>query len=120
MHDIRLIRENPDAFDKGLALRGLSSLSSYVLELDKSRRSKIEAAETALAERNAASKEVGAAKARGDEAEFARLRELVSQKKIEIARLEEDAKAEDAKLTEVLMGIPNLPLDRRQDRRGAS
>ena len=109
MHDIRAIRENPEAFDAGLARRGLSGLSSEILAIDESRRAKIHAAEEALAERNKASKEVGAAKGRGDEAEFERLRALVGAKKEEIAKLEEEAKAEDAKLTALLMELPNIP-----------
>ncbi|MEO1027390.1 MAG: serine--tRNA ligase, partial [Pseudomonadota bacterium] len=65
MHDIRAIRENPDQFDAAMARRGLSGVSSEVLAIDEARRAKITAAETAQAERNAASKEVGAAKAQG-------------------------------------------------------
>jgi len=111
MHDIKAIRQNAQAFDAALALRGLSGMSSEILALDAARRAKITAAETALAERNAASKMVGAAKAKGDEAEFERLRQLVGDKKAEIAALDEEAKAEDAKLTEMLASIPNLPFD---------
>ena len=110
MHDIRAIRENPDAFDAAMARRGLSGVSSEVLAIDEARRAKIAAAEAAQAERNAASKEVGAAKAKGDDAEFERLRALVSEKKAEIALLEEEAKAEDARLSELLMGLPNAPM----------
>ncbi|CUH60109.1 serine--tRNA ligase [Thalassobacter stenotrophicus] len=109
MHDIRMIRDNPQAFDAALMRRGGSAMSSEILALDEARRTCITAAETALADRNAASKQVGAAKARGDEAEFERLRALVSEKKQEIAQLEEDAKAKDMALRDLLMGIPNLP-----------
>ncbi|WP_339690329.1 serine--tRNA ligase [Celeribacter baekdonensis] len=109
MHDIKAIRENPDAFDAALARRGLSGVSSEVLALDADRRAKIAAAEDAKAEQNKASKLVGAAKAKGDEAEFERLRSLVAEKKAEIARLTDEAKDEDAKLTDMLARIPNLP-----------
>ncbi|PWK61003.1 serine--tRNA ligase [Roseicyclus mahoneyensis] len=109
MHDIRAIRENPAAFDAALARRGMASQSLTILSLDEARRACILAAETALADRNAASKEVGAAKARGDEAEFDRLRALVTEKKDEIARLEEEAKAKDGALRDLLATIPNLP-----------
>ncbi|MDP2063976.1 MAG: serine--tRNA ligase [Phaeovulum sp.] len=109
MHDIRAIRENPAAFDAALARRGLAAASPAILALDEDRRAKILAAETAAAERNRASKEVGAAKARGDEAEFERLRALVAEKKAEIARLTAEAAAEDAALGDMLMWIPNLP-----------
>ena len=109
MHDIRMIRDNPAAFDEGLALRGLSPMSSEILAIDEARRARILAAETAQAEANRAAKEVGAAKGRGDEAEFERLRAEVAEKKSAIARLTEEAKAEDARLTDILMALPNLP-----------
>jgi len=111
MHDIRAIRENPAAFDAAMARRGLSSVSAEILAIDETRRASILAAENALAERNAASKDVGAAKARGDDAEFERLRTLVADKKDEIAKLEELAKAEDARLRDLLMGLPNVIYD---------
>ncbi|MDE3238265.1 MAG: serine--tRNA ligase [Paracoccaceae bacterium] len=111
MHDIRAIRENPAAFDAALARRGLSPLSADVLAIDEARRAKILAAETAQAAQNAASKEVGAAKAAGNDAEFERLRALVAEKKTEIARLTEEAAAEDVRLRTLLMTLPNSPLD---------
>jgi len=110
MHDIRAIRENPAAFDAALARRGLAAASPGILALDEDRRGKILAAETAAAEQNRASKEVGAAKARGDDAEFERLRALVAEKKAEVARLNAEASAEDAALRDMLMWLPNLPL----------
>ena len=111
MHDIRAIRENPAAFDAGLARRGMAPVSEEILALDNARRAAISAAEAALQERNAASKEVGAAKARGDKAEFQHLRALLATKKDEIARLEEEAKARDAALRDLLMGLPNIPYE---------
>ncbi|MGB0507344.1 MAG: serine--tRNA ligase [Pikeienuella sp.] len=111
MHDIRLIRENPAAFDAALARRGKAPLADEILAIDAGRRAKISASEDAQAERNAASKQVGKAKASGDEAEFERLRALVGAKKEEVAKLDEEAKAEDARLNDMLMGIDNLPLD---------
>ncbi|MEM9032178.1 MAG: serine--tRNA ligase, partial [Pseudomonadota bacterium] len=111
MHDVRAIRESPDRFDAQMARRGLSGVSAEVLAIDAARRAKIAASEAALAERNAASKQVGAAKAQGNNEEFERLRALVAEKKAEIARLEDEAKAEDMRLTELLMGLPNAPHD---------
>ncbi|UWQ05471.1 serine--tRNA ligase [Aliiroseovarius crassostreae] len=111
MHDIRLIRDNPDAFDAAMARRGLSGVSGELLSLDETRRAAILAAETAQAEANKAAKEVGAAKGRGDETEFERLRALVGEKKSEISRLNDEAKELDAKLTEILMGLPNTIYD---------
>ena len=111
MHDIRAIRENPAAFDAGLARRGLPPQSADILAIDDSRRAAIHASELALAERNAASKQVGAAKASGDEPEFERLRALVAAKKAEIATLEESAKTASLRLNDALMSLPNLPAD---------
>ena len=111
MHDIRLIRLNPEEFDKKMGLRKLSGVSTKILELDKARRIRIKAAEEALAERNSASKKIGKAKADNDEAEFAKLKILVSKKKNEILRLEDEAKKEDKILNDFLMRLPNLPLD---------
>ncbi len=111
MHDIRAIRENPAAFDAALSRRGLAAQSEAILARDAARRAAIAEAETAKAAQNAASKEVGAAKARGDEAEFDRLRALVAEKKARIAQLEEEARDADTELTAMLDGLPNLPLD---------
>lgn len=111
MHDIRAIRENPAAFDTALALRGLAPVSSQILSLDSDRRSRIASAEAAQAEQNKASKEAGAAKGRGDDAEFERLRTLVSAKKDETAALQSEAARLDESLRDLLMGIPNLPVD---------
>jgi seryl-tRNA synthetase len=111
MHDIRAIRDNPEAFDAALARRGEAAMSEAVLSLDAARRAKIAAAETAKAEQNKASKEVGAAKAKGDEAEFDRLRALVSDKKAEVAAMNTEAQELDAKLTDMLARIPNSPAD---------
>lgn len=111
MHDIRAIRENPAQFDAALARRGLAPMSEALLSLDAARRGAIHAAETAQAEQNDASRQVGAAKARGDEAGFERLRALVAEKKSEIAAMKAEADARDAELHEILMTIPNSPLD---------
>ncbi|CUH84868.1 serine--tRNA ligase [Thalassovita mediterranea] len=107
MHDIKAIRENPAAFDAALARRGASPMSSQVLELDEARRAKILAAETAQSDQKKAAKEVGAAKASGDEAEFERLRALVGDKKAEVAAMQAEAKELDVQLNDLLMGLPN-------------
>ncbi|GAB4272578.1 MAG: serine--tRNA ligase [Pararhodobacter sp.] len=111
MHDIRAIRDNPEAFDAALRRRGLEPLAASLLAIDEERRARILAAETARAEQNAASKLVGAAKARGDNAEFERLRALIADKKAEVAALTAEADAADMRLRDALARIPNLPLD---------
>ena len=115
MHDIRAIRENPAAFDAALARRGKAPVSSQILALDSERRACIQEAEAAQAEINSASKQVGAAKAKGDEAEFERLRGLVSEKKAQVIHLSEQAKVKDEALTDMLMDIDNLPYDDTPD-----
>ncbi|SEN91484.1 seryl-tRNA synthetase [Pseudorhodobacter antarcticus] len=120
MHDIKAIRENPAAFDAALARRGLPPLSLEILEIDAARRAKILASETAQAAQNAASKQVGAAKAAGNDAEFERLRALVAQTKTDIATLTEGAAAEDSRLRDLLASIPNLPLPTAPDGRDES
>jgi len=62
MHDIKSIRDNPQAFDAGLKRRGLAPLSAGLLAIDEKRRAAILASEQAQARRNAASKEIGEAK----------------------------------------------------------
>ncbi|SCY81708.1 serine--tRNA ligase [Paracoccus tibetensis] len=111
MHDIRAIRDNPEAFEAALNRRGLTGLTSQILSLDGARRERISAAETAQAEQNRASKDVGAAKARGEEAEFERLRVLVAEKKADVARMQAEAGDLDGQLRDLLLTIPNLPLE---------
>lgn len=111
MHDIKAIRENPAAFDAGLQRRGLSGLSSEILALDADRRAKIAAAETAQAEANRAAAQIARkiAEEEFDEADF--LKSVVKQKRSEITNLQSESKARDTALRDMLMGIPNLPLD---------
>jgi seryl-tRNA synthetase len=111
MHDIRAIRENPAAFDAALSRRGLEPVSSEVLRIDEARRAAILAAETAQADQNKAAKDIGQAKASGDEALFERLREEVAAKKTAVADMQTHAKELDEQLTDLLVGLPNLPLD---------
>ncbi len=112
MHDIRTIRDNPAAFDAALTRRpGVAPMSAEILAIDEARRARILAAETAQAAQNAASKEAGAARAKGDDAGFERLRALVAEKKAEVARLTDEAAIEDGRLRDLLLTIPNLPHD---------
>jgi len=110
MHDIRWIRDNPDAFDQGLARRGLAQESRRLLALDERRRAAIAKAEQAQARRNAASKEIGAAKKNKDEAAAAKLMAEVTELKAAIPELEGEEKAAAKELEDALAWIPNLPL----------
>ncbi|WP_407174616.1 serine--tRNA ligase [Bradyrhizobium sp. STM 3562] len=110
MHDIKWIRENPEAFDAALKRRGLEPLSASLLAIDEKRRAAILASEQAQARRNAASKEIGDAKKAKDEARAAALMDEVSKLKVTLPELEAAAKATDDELREALAAIPNLPL----------
>src|SRR5712675_1770472 len=111
MHDIKWIRDNPEAFDRALARRGLPGLAKRLSEIDERRRAAIQQAETAQARRNAASKEIGTAKKNKDEAASAKLMAEVAQLKETIPALEVQEKAISKELEEALAQIPNLPLD---------
>jgi seryl-tRNA synthetase len=110
MHDIRWIRDNPDAFDQALARRGLPGESKRLVALDERRRATIAKAEQAQARRNAASREIGEAKKKKDEAAAAKLMAEVAELKGAIPTLEAEEKAASAELDKALAEIPNLPL----------
>src|SRR6201995_5316266 len=115
MHDIKSIRENPEAFDAALNRRGLAPLSSSLLAIDERRRAAILASEQAQARRNAASKEIGDAKKAKDEARAAKLMAEVAELKTTMPELEAAAKAADEELTKELSAIPNIPFDEVPD-----
>src|SRR5215216_3861494 len=110
MHDIKSIRDNPQAFDAGLARRGLKPLSESLLAIDERRRAAILASEQAQARRNVASKEIGDAKKARDEARAAKLMAEVAELKTTMPQLEAAAKTADEELAKELAEIPNLPL----------
>jgi seryl-tRNA synthetase len=111
MHDIKWIRDNPDAFDRGLARRGLPAQSAALIALDERRRHAILKAEQAQARRNAASKDIGAAKKNKDEAAAAALMAEVNAIKELMPALEAEEKKLSQELNDALATIPNLPGD---------
>jgi seryl-tRNA synthetase len=115
MHDIKWIRDNPDAFDAALKRRGLSGEAKRLIEIDERRRAAIQASETALARRNAASREIGAAKKSNEEQRAQALMAEVAKLKDDIPRLESEAKTAGDELDKALAEIPNLPLDEVPD-----
>jgi seryl-tRNA synthetase len=115
MHDIKAIRDNPDAFDKGLARRGLAALSSGLLVLDQQKRDVQNALQDFLGRRNALSKDVGEAMKKGDKARAETIKAEVAALKESIAQKEEDERQLSARLNEELAGIPNIPLDEVPD-----
>jgi seryl-tRNA synthetase len=115
MHDIKSIRDNPEAFDKGLTRRGLAPESGKLLALDEERRAAITAFEQAQAARNAASKEIGEAKKSKDEARASDLMAMVAELKTTLPELEKAAAETEKKLNDILAAIPNIPLDEVPD-----
>ncbi|WP_448187708.1 serine--tRNA ligase [Azospirillum sp. sgz301742] len=109
MHDLRAIRDNPEAFDRGLARRGLEPMSGTVLDLDQRRRAAQTRMQEMQARRNEAAKEIGLAKREGRDVqpildEMALLKERLPQAEEEEARI-------GAELDDLLARLPNLPAD---------
>ena len=111
MYDIRWIRENAAAFDRGLTRRGLAPLSSSLLELDDVRRSSIAKAQATQERRNALSKDIGKAMGAKDVALADTLKAEVAALKEQQPALEAEEKAAKDALDEKLAAIPNTPFD---------
>jgi len=109
MHDIRAIRENPDLYDAAWARRGLPPMAKKIVELDAKLRTASTAKQEAEAQRNAASKAIGAAKAKKDEAEASRLMEQVAALKQRIEETSVDEAKWQRERDDLLASIPNLP-----------
>ena len=109
MHDIKFIRENPEAFDAGLARRGLAAQSAAILSLDSERRAVATRMQEAQNRRNEASKLIGAAMGKGDAAEADRLKGEVASLKDTLPALEADERELTQRMSDVLAIIPNLP-----------
>jgi seryl-tRNA synthetase len=111
MHDMRAIRENPQAFDAGLARRGAEPASARILELDERRRAVMKQVQEAQARRNEASKAIGAAMGKGDTATAEALKAEVATLKDTLPQLEEQDRALGAELDGLLATMPNIPLE---------
>jgi seryl-tRNA synthetase len=109
MHDIKTIRDDPEAFDAGLARRGLAPLAQALIALDDQRRAAIGELQKAQERRNAASREIGQAMARKDAAAAEALKEEVATLKTSMPEMEAREKAALAALETELAAIPNLP-----------
>lgn len=109
MHDIRLIREDPTAFDAAIARRGADSVSAELLVLDERRRAIATELQAAQARRNEASKAIGQAKAQKDEATASALMAEVAALKERMPALETEAAEVESALDAALAAIPNLP-----------
>ncbi len=120
MYDIKWIREHPEAFDRGLKRRALEPLSGKLMALDEKRRAAITKFEQAQARRNAASKEIGEAKKKKDEARASTLMAEVNELKTTLPTLETEQKKLGDELDKELAQIPNMPADDVPDGTDAS
>ncbi|WP_421859470.1 serine--tRNA ligase [Oceanicaulis sp.] len=111
MHDIRLIRDEPAAFDAAMALRGVEPQAQRLIDLDARRREATSRLQEIETERNSKSKEIGKAKAQGDEDRFNALRSEVESLKSEMERLTEEARTAEEVLNQHLAALPNRPAD---------
>ena len=109
MHDIKLIREAPEAFDAGLARRNLGPMAASLLSLDAAARAVTTRLQDMQARRNEASKLIGQAKARKDEATASALMAEVATLKETMPAAEEEERALQKQLFDALAAIPNLP-----------
>jgi len=110
MHDIKSIRDNPQAFDAAFTRRGLAPIADSLIRLDEARRIAIIASEQAQARRKAASRDINEAKKAKDDARAEALMAEVTELKTTMPALDEAVKAADAALKKALSEIPNLPL----------
>ena len=111
MHDIRFIRENPAAFDAGLARRGLAPLADALLADDARHRALLTEAQAGQARRNEASKAIGAAMAKGDSATADALKADVAALKTRLPEIEAEAEVLGTQIRDTLSSLPNLPAD---------
>lgn len=110
MHDIKAIRENPAAFDAGLARRGLAPLSASLLGIDEQKRETMQKLQDAQSRRNALSKDIGAAMGKKDVALADSLKAEVAGLKDVITSGEEQERVLIKQLNDALAVIPNLPM----------
>lgn len=110
MHDIRLIRENPEGFDAGLARRGVAPVAAEILALDEQRRSVATRLQEGQNRRNEASKAIGKAMGQGDSATAEALKAEVAQLKDTLPALEAEEKDLSAQLHNALAALPNIPV----------
>jgi len=109
MLDLNFVRENLPLVEEMLRQRGLdpAAVLKNFRELDTQRRQAITEAETSKAQRNKASEEIAKLKKAGQDASaaMAQTKELREQ----IQTLEKTASDLDARLRDILVGIPNMP-----------
>ncbi|HYD97754.1 MAG TPA: serine--tRNA ligase [Alphaproteobacteria bacterium] len=111
MFDLKAIRDDSAAFDRGLARRGLPPASPAVLELDRRRRAAQTARDEMQARRNDLSKQIGGAKRDGRNAEAEAMMAEVAALKQRMEESEREEAEVAAELEALLSGLPNLPAE---------
>jgi len=106
MHDLKWIRENPDALDAALARRGAGPVAAAVLDLDKRHRAITTELQSLQSRRNEVSKQIGTVKGKGGDA--APLMAEVAAIKDRMTALEADEKAMGEDARSLLLTIPNV------------
>lgn len=109
MHDLKYIRENPDAFDDAMKRRGLEAQSPALLKLDEERRAVQTQLQELQAKRNEESKKIGQIKQSGGDAQ--EQMDAVARIKDEMTALEERESTLAESLNQHLAGIPNIMSD---------
>ena len=111
MHDLRLIRENPEQFDAALARRGVEPVAAELLQLDEERRALTTRLQEMQSRRNEASKAIGQAMGQGDTEKAEALKAEVAEIKQSMPQLEDEEREKSKALNDALAAIPNLPAD---------
>ncbi|HEX5282266.1 MAG TPA: serine--tRNA ligase [Micropepsaceae bacterium] len=109
MHDLKFIRDDPQAFDAALKRRGLAPLSAAILARDTALRSLLGKLQTMQARRNDASRQIGQAKAKKDDGAASALIAEVAGLKDQIQQGEDEERRLQSQLNDALAAIPNLP-----------
>lgn len=109
MHDIRIIREDPEGFDAALARRAERPHAAEIHSLDSAKRHLQGQIQDLQNARNRLSKEIGEAFANGEQDKANQLKAEVAKRKSDIERLEGELGDIEAKLTKILEELPNLP-----------
>ncbi|MCZ4273153.1 serine--tRNA ligase [Maritalea porphyrae] len=111
MFDVKWIRANPEAFDAGLERRGAEGQSQKIITLDDARKATVQQLNEWQETRNASSKQIGQAKAQGDEEKAQALLAQVADLKSKVQQGEETERLQTAELNDLLAGLPNLLLE---------
>ena len=111
MHDIRMIRDNPEAFDQSLEARGAQPVAAKIVALDAERRDVSTRLQAMQGRRNEASKAIGQAMGAGDKDRAETLKAEVAEIKSAMPQLEDQDRALGEELNALLAGLPNIPAD---------